>query len=477
MELEEGQPLMFKWSQQMQFSAKMNEDGIQAALKEGVPAEEVAKWPSAENVLFDTFRFEEHPAPILLAYSEAFWEAPADWPKGGWVITGRWALSKEEQQASAKGGGKLFDAGGELQRCTDFIGAGPTPVYIGWGSMKVGSDEHMARLAVGALKVAGQRGIVVAGWAAFSDSSLGTGPEADELLAYSKDNVLFMKAAPHEWLFPQCSCCVHHGGIGTTQASLGAGSPTVVTPVFADQFDIAKRVNEKRWGAGTSHLSKLTADELGQVIRRVCADDGIKTNVKALAAAMAKEDGIAFTAKFLEQWIRDDVRTGKWSERCDEYIAKIKAMREKHKNLTFDRKMGLLNAELNKRYPVLRDWNARSMAQFASMADLSHKGTLWYVKGSRCLARAGEKLKSEEVGRYHEFTFLELLEEKGARLHVKLVKGIGPREGWVSTEVKGVEIVAKVPNPNSIQLIIAEQYRKMFSDLEGQEPLNKTMKI
>lgn len=44
--------------------------------------------------------------------------------------------------------------------------------------MSVNSAEHMARLAVEALKVAGQRGVIVGGWADLSATSLGSGPEA-----------------------------------------------------------------------------------------------------------------------------------------------------------------------------------------------------------------------------------------------------------------------------------------------------------
>merc|ERR1719507_467646 len=108
--------------------------------------------------------------------------------------------------------------------------------------MTVKSDEHMAILAVDALRIAGQRGIIVAGWANVSAESLKSAPNADELNKFCEDNILFMRSAPHEWLFPQCLCCVHHGGIGTVQASLGAGSPTIVTPVFADQFDVAAHI-------------------------------------------------------------------------------------------------------------------------------------------------------------------------------------------------------------------------------------------
>lgn len=37
---------------------------------------------------------------------------------------------------------------------------------------------------------------------------------------------VFPVKAPHAWLFPRCSCVVHHGGLGTTEATLRAGIPS-----------------------------------------------------------------------------------------------------------------------------------------------------------------------------------------------------------------------------------------------------------
>ncbi len=40
---------------------------------------------------------------------------------------------------------------------------------------------------------------------------------------------------PHDWLLPQCSAAVHHGGAGTTAASLLWACPTTVVYFFGDQ--------------------------------------------------------------------------------------------------------------------------------------------------------------------------------------------------------------------------------------------------
>merc|ERR1712083_692723 len=97
----------------------------------------------------------------------------------------------------------------------------------------------MTTLAVAALKKTKQRGIVLKGWG-------GLGPEVLEepdLQEYARENVLFVRSAPHEWLFPQCALTVTHGGSGTSAAAMRSGKPTIITPVFLDQHDFAAAVN------------------------------------------------------------------------------------------------------------------------------------------------------------------------------------------------------------------------------------------
>lgn len=49
---------------------------------------------------------------------------------------------------------------------------------------------------------------------------------------------------PHDWLFPQVDAVLHHGGAGTTGASLRAGVPTIIKPWFGDQFFWGSRVQK-----------------------------------------------------------------------------------------------------------------------------------------------------------------------------------------------------------------------------------------
>eukprot|EP00435_Cladocopium_sp_Y103_P017211 s98_g4.t1 len=289
------------------------------------------------------------------------------------------------------------------------------------------SKEHMARLAVGSLKEAGKRGIIVGGWAELSEESLG-GADAEDLKEYSRNNILFLKSAPHEWLFPQCACCVHHGGIGTAQASLSAGVPTVVTPVFADQKDIAKKLSRDGHGEGTVHLSQLSAKELGAKIKRCCEDPKILENCKKLAEVMQKEDGTKTAIEFIEKF-KKEVDDGAWKKKRDALEQRLKVAHNKFKKLLEPSQMfAKWSMDLAEKYPPMKAYTSDQIDKYGKMVDIFMKKKLWYVKSSGgCLARKGEALKSDECGRFKEFAVLEEIgaNKTGSRLHVKRLKGIG----------------------------------------------------
>ena len=104
------------------------------------------------------------------------------------------------------------------------------PVYMGWGYMTCKSPEHMVLMATEALRESGQRGIILGGWAQLSQELLEKATKDEALIEYARENILFVNKAPHEWLLPRVSAAVHHGGAGTTNASLRAGVPTIITP-------------------------------------------------------------------------------------------------------------------------------------------------------------------------------------------------------------------------------------------------------
>ncbi len=111
--------------------------------------------------------------------------------------------------------------------------------------------------------------------------------------------MLFIEAAPHNWLFPRCKAVIHHGGAGTTGAGLRAGVPNIVVPHTADQPFWGKRVF--RLGAGPKPIlvRRLTAENLG---RALVEAEGtvIRERAQALGRRIRGEDGVAEAIRLIE---------------------------------------------------------------------------------------------------------------------------------------------------------------------------------
>jgi UDP:flavonoid glycosyltransferase YjiC (YdhE family) len=153
----------------------------------------------------------------LYAYSPNVLPVPSDWPDDV-EVTGYWVLGGEDN----------WRPNDQLK---SFLENGEAPVYVGFGSMPGIYPLELTKLVLEALAKAGKRGVLATGGGAIqSDLTIG--------------HAHFIDSEPHEHLFPLMSACVHHGGAGTTGASLRAGKPTIVCPFFGDQPFWAKRVED-----------------------------------------------------------------------------------------------------------------------------------------------------------------------------------------------------------------------------------------
>lgn len=105
------------------------------------------------------------------------------------------------------------------------------------------------------------------------------------------DNILIIESVPHDWLFRQVSCVIHHGGAGTTAAGLALGRPTIVIPFFGDQQFWGEIV--ARAGAGPTPIphKQLTVEKLSDAIE-TALKDSTKDRAQEIARKMAKESGV-----------------------------------------------------------------------------------------------------------------------------------------------------------------------------------------
>ena len=242
------------------------------------------------------------------------------------VLTGAWVVEQDRQIAistiSADPASEApFGGAGTLDALTAFLAHGPKPVYVGWGSMLAGTPERMAQLAVRALKQAEQRGVLGGGAARLSVDMLeGAGDDAAELVAYARAHVLFVHSAPHEWLFPQCTVVVHHGGAGTTAAAMRSGTPAVVTPMLVDQFENAARTARAKAGVAMPQFTKVTPAALASALR-TCLQPEMQAAAAALGTTLRAEDGLGAASERLERFYKEEVCTGVYAAAFDARVA------------------------------------------------------------------------------------------------------------------------------------------------------------
>ena len=93
--------------------------------------------------------------------------------------------------------------------------AGKKIVYIGFGSIMVPDPKGMTRCVVDAILQSGVYAILSKGWSDRLQAA--QAPQPEEPLP---KQIYSVSSVPHDWLFKRIDAACHHGGAGTTGASL-----------------------------------------------------------------------------------------------------------------------------------------------------------------------------------------------------------------------------------------------------------------
>ncbi len=113
--------------------------------------------------------------------------------------------------------------------------------------------------------------------------------------------------------------------------ALRAGVPTIVTPVFLDQFDNAFVVQRLGVGIGfEEQLQKINADILSKAIHTVLNDPAMAQRAKEIGDRVRKERGCEEILKQIEKYWADEVVTKKFDKDVEDWEAATKELKSRN---------------------------------------------------------------------------------------------------------------------------------------------------
>lgn len=211
---------------------------------------------------------DSHQPLTLNGFSTQVVPRPRDWNEKQ-LITGYWKLSSPEWTPPK-----------ELQH---FIELSPNLIAIGFGSP--GTQGYLPMLEE-ALHIANAQAVLTIPSKWHSD--------------VKSKNIFPIEYVPHDWLYKRVRVAIHHGGAGTTSASLHAGIPTITLPLAIDQFFWGERVY--KIGAGLSiPQRKLNTQNLSQAIIEVLNSKEMNEKAKMICKLLKQEDGVQKAIKVIQK--------------------------------------------------------------------------------------------------------------------------------------------------------------------------------
>lgn len=237
---------------------------------------QVNKWRVEKLGLSKTnlSKMQQYKVPFLYNISPSIFPPSVDFPE--WVkVTGYWFL--DEGDANYEPRKELVEFINSATQNNEKI------VYIGFGSIVVSDAKSLTKAVVEAVEELGVKCILNKGWSDRLSKDKGEIEIELPPLIYDCGPV------PHDWLFPKVDAAVHHGGSGTTGATLRSGTPTIIKPFFGDQFFYASRIEDL--GVGIA-LKNLNLKSLTKALKLITRETKYMEKAKAVAHSMEHETGV-----------------------------------------------------------------------------------------------------------------------------------------------------------------------------------------
>ena len=194
-------------------------------------------------------------------------------------------------------------------RIVEFIKDSKLPIiYLGFGSMPAPDPSVLVKRAVLVSEKINAKVILCAGWSAIN-SIVNPGPnnlvvsddnEVTDDKITLPENLLLISSVPHDYLFPKCSAVVHHCGVGTSAATLRAGTPSVACPVMLDQPFNASRLHQLGVAPPPIPFHELKSGNLIQALKMILDTPKMKERATAIAEEIAGQNGSESAADIIE---------------------------------------------------------------------------------------------------------------------------------------------------------------------------------
>jgi MGT family glycosyltransferase len=167
----------------------------------------------------------------------------------------------------------------------DALLAGGALIYFSLGSLG-SADVALMRRVISCLAATPHRYIV------------SKGPLHAEIeLAANMTGAEFL---PQTSVIPLCDLVITHGGNNTITECLHFGKPTIVLPLFWDQYDNAQRMHELGLGVRLDTY-RFTDAELVAALDRLLGDDRLRGRLAAGAETIRRRDGVRNAADLIER--------------------------------------------------------------------------------------------------------------------------------------------------------------------------------
>lgn len=211
------------------------------------------------------------------AYSSNILDKPSDWPER-YKITGFLFPQTVNEP--------LMD-----KRISMFIENGSKPFYIGFGSMNLENPVKLIEILESVAEKLNIRFILSKGWSGFQGS-------------YESNNLLIINEVSHLVLFPQMQGIIHHGGAGTTSASLLSGVPQMILSYTADQPFWSRLVNGNKKLHLAVNPNRLTEKRLIKIITLLSLSSE-KDKASFLGDKIGNEKGLEKAVWLIEEALRN----------------------------------------------------------------------------------------------------------------------------------------------------------------------------